>query len=207
MLPLTILTTHTHTLLQQQQPRIKRGLKNSYFGHYFSKSREKKQKSRIFVIFSCFEMCENLKKKFANFYGTKSCYFFWRSPRSFSIVTGVQSTKKLFFAGSKQLLGTIKRCCTVLFFFRIFMGKATFIVYWHAIEALSSKLGHWHLGHVWPSSFSPKIRSKSANFLFGHVLLLKEKNILILLTSFPLSLLNFMKIKKEEKILRSSLGL
>ena len=160
---------HIHTL---QQLRIKRGLKNSYFGHYFSKSREKKKKSRIFVIFSCFEMCENLKKKFANFYGTKSCYFF-EDPLAHSVLwLGFSPLKSSFFAGSKQLLGTIKRCCTVLFFFRIFMGKATFIVYWHAVEALSSKLGHWHLGHVWPSSFSPKIRSKSANFLFGHVLLL-----------------------------------
>ena len=144
------------------------------------------------------------------FMGQKVATFFLKIP-SLSCVLWVwrvfSPLKSSFFAGSKQLLGTIKRCCTVLFFFRIFMGKATFIVYWHAIEALSSKLGHWHLGHVWPSSFSPKIRSKSANFLFGHVLLLKEKNILILLTSFPLSLLNFMKIKKEEKILRSSLGL
>ena len=117
------------------------------------------------------------EKEIRQFLWDKKLLLFWRSPRSFSIVTGVQSTKKLFFAGSKQLLGTIKRCCTVLFFFRIFMGKATFIVYWHAVEALSSKLGHWHLGHVWPSSFSPKIRSKSANFLFGHVLLLKEKKL------------------------------
>ena len=151
------------------------------------------------------------KEKSPIFMGQKVATFFLKIP-SLSCVLWVWRVfsplkSSFFFAGSKQLLGTIKRCCTVLFFFRIFMGKATFIVYWHAIEALSSKLGHWHLGHVWPSSFSPKIRSKSANFLFGHVLLLKEKKILILLTSFPLSLLNFMKIKKEEKILRSSLGL
>ena len=142
MLPLTILTTHTHTLLQQQ-PRIKRGLKNSYFGHYFSKSREKKQKSRIFVIFSCFEMCENLEKKFRQFLWDKKLLLFFEDPLAqlcIVSVTGFQSTKKLFFAGSKQLLGTIKRCCTVLFFFRIFMGKATFIVYWHAIEALCLSL-------------------------------------------------------------------
>ena len=169
MLPLTILTTHTHTAAAKNKKGVKELL---FWALLFQVTRKEQKKFRIFVIFSCFEMCENLKKKFANFYGTKSCYFF-EDPLAHSVLwLGFSPLKKLFFAGSKQLLGTIKRCCTVLFFFRIFMGKATFIVYWHAVEALSSKLGHWHLGHVWPSSFSPKIRSKSANFLFGHVLLL-----------------------------------
>ena len=136
------------------------------------------------------------------FMGQKVATFFLKIP-SLSCVLWVwrvfSPLKSSFFAGSKQLLGTIKRCCTVLFFFRIFMGKATFIVYWHAIEALSSKLGHWHLGHVWPSSFSPKIRSKSANFLFGHVLLLKEKKNLDLTDFFSIVFVEFHENKKRRK--------
>ena len=73
MLPLTILTTHTHTAAAKNKKGVKELL---FWALLFQVTRKEKKKSRIFVIFSCFEMCENLKKKFANFYGTKSCYFF-----------------------------------------------------------------------------------------------------------------------------------
>ena len=132
---------------------------------------------------------------------------FWRSPRSFSIVTGVQSTKKLFFAGSKQLLGTIKRCCTVLFFFRIFMGKATFIVYWHAIEALCLSLASSAidiLDTCDPHHFLPKSApNRPISFLVTYYFW-KKKN-LILLPSLPLSLLNFMKRKKNLTVIFKTL--
>ena len=85
----------------------------------------------------------NSEKEIRQFLWDKKLLLFFEDPLAqlcIVSVTGFQSTKKLFFAGSKQLLGTIKRCCTVLFFFRIFMGKATFIVYWHAIEALCLSL-------------------------------------------------------------------
>ena len=102
--------------------------------------------------------------------GQKVATFFFEDPLAqlcIVSVTGFQSTKKLFFAGSKQLLGTIKRCCTVLFFFRIFMGKATFIVYWHAIEALCLSLASSAidiLDTCDPHHFHGKIRLKIGHF-------------------------------------------